>query len=79
MRGVEGAVRGVEGVAASEAARRCPGLSAAEKERVGRCCKRLVDIGRVWYLRQTLGLQARLVCYASESVTPENVLLLAHQ
>ena len=53
-------------------------LSATEKERVGRCCKRLVDMGRVWYVRKVLGLKARLVCYAPESITPENVLLLAH-
>ena len=54
-------------------------LSAREKERVGRCCKRLIDMGRVWYLRTVLGLTARLVCYAPESMTPENVLLLADQ
>lgn len=56
----------------------CSALSASEKERVGRCCKRLIDMGRVWFVRKVLGLQARLVCYAPESITPENVLLLAH-
>ncbi len=27
-------------------------LSAGEKERVGRCCKRLIDLGRVFYVRE---------------------------
>jgi len=54
------------------------GLSAVEKEEVGRCCKRLLDVGRLWYVRHDMGLEAELVCYAPQSLTLENVLLLAY-
>ena len=53
------------------------GLGAEEKEHVGRCCKRLIDVGRLVYVREQLGLEAELVSYAPQSLTPENVLLLA--
>ena len=52
-------------------------LSAGEKEEIGRCCKRLLDVGRLRFVQDQLGLEAELVSYAPRSVTPENALLLA--
>ena len=46
------------------------------RRRVGRMCKRLVDLGRVQYLR-SLGLHAELVYYCPADVSPENALLVA--
>ena len=53
------------------------GLSAGEKEEIGRCCKRLLDVGRLRFVKDQLGLEGELVSYAPRSVTPENALLLA--
>jgi hypothetical protein len=39
-------------------------------------CKRLIDLGRVLYLRER-GYDARLVRYTSHHVSPENVALIA--
>jgi hypothetical protein len=39
-------------------------------------CKRLIDLGRVLYLRER-GYDARLVRYTSHTVSPENVALIA--
>jgi hypothetical protein len=36
-------------------------LSAGEKERVGRCCKRLIDFGRVLYVREAYILRSTLI------------------
>ena len=46
----------------------------------GRQCKRLIDAGRLDYLRRELphlASGASLVTYCSEEVTPENCLLIA--
>ncbi|XP_036971197.1 tRNA:m(4)X modification enzyme TRM13 homolog isoform X2 [Acanthopagrus latus] len=51
-------------------------LSAAEREQVGRLCKRLIDGGRIHFL-QTRGFDSRLSRYVNSRVTPENVLLTA--
>ncbi|XP_034035179.1 tRNA:m(4)X modification enzyme TRM13 homolog isoform X2 [Thalassophryne amazonica] len=51
-------------------------LSAAERERVGRLCKRLIDGGRIDFL-QKKGFDGRLIHYISNQVTLENVLLTA--
>ena len=59
------------------------GSSAAEADiargrvRVGRMAKRLLECGRVAYLRNEIGLQATLIHFCAPVVTPENVLLLA--
>ena len=42
-------------------------------------CKRLIDAGRVDFIRRELGMNAELVVYCDESVSPENVLLLFWQ
>jgi hypothetical protein len=39
-------------------------------------CKRLLDYGRLLYLRD-LGFEARMIHYCPEDVTPENALLIA--
>ena len=44
---------------------------------LGRMCKRLIDHGRVQYIRRELGLEATLIPFVHPSVTPENVLLVA--
>ena len=51
-------------------------LSDEEKEALGRKCKRLLDWGRVLWLREQ-GLEAQLVHYCDPSASPENCLLLA--
>lgn len=43
---------------------------------VGRACKRLIDYGRLMYLRD-LGFDAELVTYCDIDVTPENSSILA--
>lgn len=43
----------------------------------GRMCKRVLDYGRVQFIRNELGLEARLCTYIGENVTPENVVLVA--
>ncbi|XP_062593752.1 tRNA:m(4)X modification enzyme TRM13 homolog [Saccostrea cucullata] len=51
-------------------------LSASQREEIGRKCKRLIDIGRVHYLRNC-GLQSQLKTYIEEKLTPENVIIVA--
>ncbi|CAL8310185.1 unnamed protein product [Lota lota] len=51
-------------------------LSAEERGRVGRLCKRLIDQGRVHYL-QSKGFITKLKYYTSTQITLENVLLTA--
>ena len=48
-----------------------------ESASFGRMCKRLLDYGRVEFIRNELGLEARLCTYIGQHVTPENVLLVA--
>ncbi|EDO46123.1 predicted protein [Nematostella vectensis] len=52
------------------------GLSIADREEIGRQCKRLLDAGRVWYLREK-GFNTSLAYYVDSSVSLENVVLLA--
>ncbi|XP_030228294.1 tRNA:m(4)X modification enzyme TRM13 homolog isoform X1 [Gadus morhua] len=51
-------------------------LSAEERGRVGRLCKRLIDHGRVCYL-QSKGFMTKLQYYTTPQTTLENVLLTA--
>jgi tRNA:m4X modification enzyme len=48
------------------------------RERLGRMCKRLIDVGRIHFIEQSLGMHCRLVTYVSRDVTPENVVLVAY-
>ena len=41
-------------------------------------CKRLIDLGRVEYLR-SIGLEAELMHYCDATLSPENCLILAWQ
>ncbi|XP_042339858.1 tRNA:m(4)X modification enzyme TRM13 homolog [Plectropomus leopardus] len=51
-------------------------LSVDERQRVGRLCKRLIDGGRLHFLK-TKGFDCKLSRYADSHVTLENVLLSA--
>ncbi|KAF6728678.1 tRNA:m(4)X modification enzyme TRM13-like [Oryzias melastigma] len=51
-------------------------LSAAEREKIGHLCKRLIDSGRCDFLKSR-GFSSRLTCYTDRQVTLENVLLTA--
>uniref|UniRef100_H2LDW2 tRNA:m(4)X modification enzyme TRM13 n=1 Tax=Oryzias latipes TaxID=8090 RepID=H2LDW2_ORYLA len=51
-------------------------LSAVEREKIGRLCKRLIDSGRCHFLKSQ-GFSSRLTCYTDQGVTLENVLLTA--
>lgn len=48
------------------------------RAKVGLMCKRLIDFGRMHFIRTKLNMQIRLVKYVSNATTPENVLLLAY-
>ncbi|KAI5060655.1 hypothetical protein GOP47_0025075 [Adiantum capillus-veneris] len=50
--------------------------SFVDRAEFGLKCKRLLDVGRFYWLKQ-VGMNARLVAYVSPEVTPENTLLLA--
>lgn len=52
-------------------------MTYAERVNLGRMCKRLIDYGRVEYIRHESEMSASLVYYTEESITPENVMLLA--
>jgi len=52
------------------------GLSREEKIKVGWACKRLIDHGRLQYLRKC-GLEAECVVYCHPDVSPENSCILA--
>jgi hypothetical protein len=43
---------------------------------IGRACRRLIDYGRLQFLRR-LGFRAEVVYYCHTELTPENVLLIA--
>eukprot|EP00747_Dinoflagellata_sp_TGD_P030740 gnl/TRDRNA2_/TRDRNA2_134833_c0_seq1.p1 gnl/TRDRNA2_/TRDRNA2_134833_c0~~gnl/TRDRNA2_/TRDRNA2_134833_c0_seq1.p1 ORF type:complete len:485 (+),score=72.96 gnl/TRDRNA2_/TRDRNA2_134833_c0_seq1:210-1457(+) len=48
------------------------------KRRLGMMSKRILDMGRMVWLRDTLGLEdARLADYISKDVTPENIAIVA--
>lgn len=51
-------------------------MSVQERERIGRLCKRLIDEGRVQYLKSR-GQEAGLSCYIGDDITLENTLLTA--
>ena len=51
-------------------------LSQEEREVIGRKCKRLIDHGRVCFLKEH-GLKSSLKVYIEEFFTPENVVLVA--
>jgi tRNA:m4X modification enzyme len=55
---------------------RALGFSESESEEIGRRSKRLIDAGRVWYLKQ-FGMDASLYYYVDPSVSLENVALIA--
>lgn len=49
-----------------------------EKRRIGMMAKRMLDLGRVAWLREALGLQdASLAEYIEKDVTPENIAIIA--
>eukprot|EP01012_Entosiphon_sulcatum_P038663 TRINITY_DN5035_c0_g1_i1.p1 TRINITY_DN5035_c0_g1~~TRINITY_DN5035_c0_g1_i1.p1 ORF type:complete len:438 (-),score=60.60 TRINITY_DN5035_c0_g1_i1:4-1317(-) len=50
-------------------------LTVAERQEFGRKCKRVLDLGRLEYLREK-GYSAKLIQFVAPNVTPENVLLL---
>ena len=58
-------------------ARRPAGISTAEMSQVGWMVKRVVDAGRVHFLRSHMGFKAHQAIYCAESLSPENVMLLA--
>ncbi|XP_017491130.1 PREDICTED: LOW QUALITY PROTEIN: tRNA:m(4)X modification enzyme TRM13 homolog [Rhagoletis zephyria] len=53
-------------------------LSLAERERIGGMCKRILDYGRLQYLRSH-GFKATLKYYVDRDVTLENVCLIARK
>lgn len=52
------------------------GLSRDQKIQIGRACKRLIDYGRLAYLRAS-GLEAECLLYCEPDVSPENSCILA--
>lgn len=53
-----------------------PGLDFDAREKLGQQCKRLLDIGRVMYLREK-GFDAELVYYVDKETSLENLALMA--
>ncbi|KAF8950668.1 tRNA:m(4)X modification enzyme TRM13 [Haplosporangium bisporale] len=53
-----------------------PGLDFDAREKLGQQCKRLLDIGRVMYLREN-GFDAELVYYVDKETSLENLALMA--
>eukprot|EP00927_Polykrikos_kofoidii_P008447 TRINITY_DN13501_c0_g1_i1.p1 TRINITY_DN13501_c0_g1~~TRINITY_DN13501_c0_g1_i1.p1 ORF type:complete len:537 (-),score=118.80 TRINITY_DN13501_c0_g1_i1:43-1605(-) len=48
------------------------------RRRAGMMTKRILDLGRVLWLREEIGLaDASLTCYISKAVTPENIAIVA--
>ncbi|KAJ2094803.1 hypothetical protein GGI09_005205, partial [Coemansia sp. S100] len=53
------------------------GLSFDQRMRAGHAVKRFLDIGRLAFVRQNLGMKdAALVYYTTRSTSPENLALL---
>ncbi|KAJ1489097.1 hypothetical protein T484DRAFT_1886313, partial [Baffinella frigidus] len=52
-------------------------LTAEERERLGRESKRLLDHGRLLWLREHALFDAELITFCDAKVSPENCLLLA--
>lgn len=58
----------------------CQRLTRAEREEIGRKCKRLLDVARVDFLRMNVvGLQVSLHYYVPSDVTLENVVIVARR
>ena len=53
------------------------GMTAKERAVTGRRCKRLLDMGRLDWLRRVQGMEAELVEYCEQETSLENALLLA--
>jgi len=51
-------------------------MDVKRKEELGYMCKRILDVGRVLYLRDN-GFDSKLVYYIGSDVSPENALLIA--
>lgn len=51
-------------------------FSAGEREKIGRNCKRIIDYGRLQYLKET-GLDVSIKEYIDGKLTPENIVLIA--
>lgn len=51
-------------------------MDATQRFALGKKCKRLIDMGRLLWLRER-GMQAKLVEYIADTVSPENKVLLA--
>lgn len=51
-------------------------MDATERFALGKKCKRLIDMGRLLWVREK-GMQAKLVEYIADTVSPENKVLLA--
>jgi len=60
-------------------AKRPAGISSAEMSSVGWMVKRIFDAGRIQYLREYMGFNAHQTIYCAETLSPENVLILATQ
>ncbi|RYG62690.1 hypothetical protein EON64_17410, partial [archaeon] len=44
---------------------------------IGKQIKRVLDYGRVMYMRQQLGMQVKYVQYCDDSLSPESMLIVA--
>lgn len=53
------------------------GAAGLEKRRLGMMAKRLLDLGRVAWLQDELGMDASLTHFIAKAVTPENVAIVA--
>lgn len=53
------------------------GMTRSQREEVGRRCKRMLDWGRIQYLKEN-GFEAGLKLYAKAETTLENVCLIGH-
>lgn len=74
--GVEEAV----GAATTDTANVCQRLTRAEREEIGRKCKRLLDVARVEFMRERFAeLEVSLHYYVPAEVTLENVVIVARR
>lgn len=52
------------------------GMKPTERAALGFKCKRIIDMGRLMWLRK-LGLNTQLVRYVPSTISPENYLIIA--
>ncbi|KAI5674863.1 hypothetical protein M9H77_05813 [Catharanthus roseus] len=52
-------------------------MKAEERALLGFMCKEIIDAGRLMWLKEQLGLQAEIVNYVPQCISPENHLLIA--